>query len=65
VESEYTNKIKQETLRRLKRKYPNEAIGVGKSTFGEKFMSYLEEKGYKVYHPVEAFLLLDDELKLF
>ncbi|CAG8605420.1 3700_t:CDS:2 [Racocetra persica] len=84
VENEYVYKIKQETLRRLKRKYPNkvvrrkriktkepkiivlmEAIGVEKSTFREKFKSYLEEKEYKVYQPVEASLLLNDELKLF
>ncbi|CAG8594527.1 25595_t:CDS:1 [Racocetra persica] len=84
IKSKYTNKIKQETLRQLKRKYPNEvirrkkiktrqpkiivltgAIGVEKSTFEEKFMIYLEEKRYKIYRPVEASLLLDDELKLF
>ncbi|CAG8525741.1 30445_t:CDS:2 [Racocetra persica] len=84
VENEYVYKIKQEILRQLKRKYPNEvvrrkriktkepkiivlieAIGVEKSIFGEKFKSYLEEKGYKVYRPVEASLIFNDELKLF
>ncbi|CAG8730353.1 8902_t:CDS:2, partial [Racocetra persica] len=56
--------------KRIKTKEPKiivlmRAIGVGKSTFGEKFKSYLEEKGYKVYQPVKVSLLLDDELKLF
>ncbi|CAG8603649.1 5128_t:CDS:1, partial [Racocetra persica] len=41
------------------------AIGVEKSIFKENFMSYLEGKGYKVYHPVKVSLLLDDKLKLF
>ncbi|CAG8548300.1 8066_t:CDS:2 [Racocetra fulgida] len=41
------------------------AIGVEKSTFEEKFKSYLEEKRYRVYRPLEASLFLEDELKLF
>ncbi|CAG8597028.1 31510_t:CDS:2, partial [Racocetra persica] len=53
-------KCKIEAMR-IKRK----AIGVGKSIFSKKFKEYLEEKGYKVYRPVETSLLLDDELKLF
>ncbi|CAG8786999.1 15782_t:CDS:2, partial [Racocetra fulgida] len=68
-------RIKQ-ALSRLKRKCPKQmifnliinkisAIGVGKSTFGEKFKSYLEEKRYRVYRPLEASLFLEDELKLF
>ncbi|CAG8649201.1 14542_t:CDS:2, partial [Racocetra persica] len=55
IENEYNNTLK----------VVEKAIGVGKSIFEEKFISYLKGKGYKVYCPVKASLLLDDELKLF
>ncbi|CAG8850194.1 24776_t:CDS:2, partial [Racocetra persica] len=41
------------------------AIGMGKSTFKEKFRIYLKKREYKVYRPVEASLLLNEKLKLF
>ncbi|CAG8713499.1 6879_t:CDS:2, partial [Scutellospora calospora] len=40
-------------------------IGVGKTTFGEKFAEYLEDKGFRVYRPVETSLKIKRELDLF
>ncbi|CAG8561014.1 7717_t:CDS:1 [Scutellospora calospora] len=40
-------------------------IGVGKTTFGEKFANYLEDEGFRVYRPVETSLKIKRELDLF
>ena len=40
-------------------------IGVGKTTFGEKFKDYLESKGFRVYRPIETALKVKRELDLF
>ncbi|CAG8618073.1 239_t:CDS:2 [Scutellospora calospora] len=84
LQPEIEKRIEQETLKRLKRRYPDQiqkinkrskvepkviiltgGIGVGKTTFGEKFAEYLENKGFKVYRPVETSLKIKPELDLF
>ncbi|CAG8542236.1 823_t:CDS:2, partial [Scutellospora calospora] len=40
-------------------------IGVGKTTFGEKFARYLEDEGFRVYRPIETSLKIKRELDLF